>query len=153
MKVFRQPGAAVPSADSQVVRMVPGRLGATRNVSAVLMPRGAAGVVARSRLISQICAQQRTPEICLLIAPIGCGKSNLLLEVAEHFRTEGRSVVWLSLNASHSVPEGFLAALDQVFGCKTATGELPAGEPTAWAHAAAQQLVMTISQTAATRSE
>ena len=69
--------------------------------------------VERSDLLARILA---TAGVHLAIAPLGCGKTTLLLQLASRACTEGQSVAWLSLSQHERQADLLLRALERAFG-------------------------------------
>jgi ATP/maltotriose-dependent transcriptional regulator MalT len=69
--------------------------------------------VERSELMGRILA---TGGAHLAVAPLGYGKTTLLLQLAGRARTDGQSVAWLSLSRNEQEGEQLLRALERAFG-------------------------------------
>lgn len=160
LRVFRTiPGASVSSADEanrakesagkcgQLVRLVTARTdSARRSERPQFMPHAAVAVIARRRLVGQIYARAGAPQIHMLIAPIGCGKTTLLIELAERARQDGRLVGWLALSARHNEPEALSAALAQAADCGKAQAASSDDDRAARAHMAARHILTAASE-------
>ena len=132
--------------DGQVIRLLPGtRLAAPRPPKALHVPGTANGIISRKRLLAELHGQGGGPPSLLLIAPIGCGKTHLLIELAERCRREAKAVSWLTLSSCHNEPQALLEALAQAMDCQHALPELDTGDSAAWAHAAARHLLAAVS--------
>ncbi|HEV7715168.1 MAG TPA: AAA family ATPase, partial [Steroidobacteraceae bacterium] len=77
-------------------------------------PPQASGLLRRERLINLIDADQA--RITVVQAPSGFGKSTLLAQSFESFRSRGMIAAWLSLDEDDRDPSLFVAALIAAFG-------------------------------------
>jgi LuxR family maltose regulon positive regulatory protein len=70
------------------------------------VPRRRRGLVERPRLLERL-SRESEPELTLVSAPAGFGKTTLLAEWLEGISADGRSVAWLSLDKSDNDPALF----------------------------------------------
>jgi LuxR family maltose regulon positive regulatory protein len=92
----------------------------SRPLPVVNLPRSTATLppmpspcVERGELMGRILA---TGGAHLAVAPLGYGKTTLLLQLAGRARTDGQSVAWLSLSRNEQEGEQLLRALERAFG-------------------------------------
>ncbi|MVN88101.1 hypothetical protein GO986_15215 [Deinococcus sp. HMF7620] len=88
----------------------------------VVVPRPLRTELGRSALLTTLAAPG--PEVVALLAPSGYGKTTLL---AQHARALGREALWLSLSASDSEVEFFVASLTRAVRRLGPVPELAAG--------------------------
>ena len=75
-------------------------------------PAGRREFVPRPRLVEQLpVVAHRMPRVVLVAAPAGFGKTTLLTQWLAHAAEHGMRIAWLSLDASDSQPQEFLAHL------------------------------------------
>src|ERR1700722_5371084 len=60
--------------------------------------------------------------VSVLTAPLGFGKTTVLLQLAARLRSDGHQVAWLSLSDSEREPNNLLRALERTFGFDANTG-------------------------------
>jgi LuxR family maltose regulon positive regulatory protein len=60
--------------------------------------------------------------VSVLTAPLGFGKTTVLLQLAARLRSDGHQVAWLSLCGSEREPKNLLRALEKAFGFDPNTG-------------------------------
>ena len=77
--------------------------------------------VERPDLIQRLLANNNAL-VSVLTAPLGFGKTTVLLQLAARLRSDGHQVAWLSLSDSEREPNNLLQALARTFGFDPNTG-------------------------------
>jgi LuxR family maltose regulon positive regulatory protein len=73
----------------------------------VLLPRPAAGLIERPRLLGLI-TQVQAKQLTVIKAGAGFGKTSLAVAWAEQLQQSGNSVAWLALDSDDDQPTRFL---------------------------------------------
>ena len=107
-------------------------------------PPPIAGTVRRGRLLTRIDPDALAPRVWLFVAPVGCGKTALLMQLGQRAISSGRRVAWLALQATHSRPERFLALLEEA--CGLAASSAKPADPSAieWVETAVDRLLVCV---------